>query len=425
MKCLFFIFILLTTSLAFAQAKKVAVVKMLRGEVEVMTIGRTVKLKIEDWIEVGSVVKTAEKSFVKLVFIDKSQMNIGPNSEVKIEKFSQNDPGVIDLVKGKIRSQVTKDYLQMGNSNKSKLFIKTPNAVLGIRGTHFMIYTNGVNTATVLFEGEILFNKLENRFTNNSEHLEEIVDRGVRISPGEFSVVEKNSTAPTVPSILNIKQREALEKNDTFDRRAPSSSEADEETKSVVPAGLSGKVVSNDSSILKNEISQVAGINLSSHDSSSSQDAEGFKEGDIFKPANGSIVHFESGKIIAPGADSALDANTNSYGLSPSVGSIAEDGSFVPASGGEITNDGKIITSVIGPNGKPLVIVTEPVAIKPLAPAIVSGHGVPTTSITTMTPPSILPSSPIPSGTAPLTEFVQQNTIRNRTIIVKPPSGSN
>ena len=34
------------------------------------------------------------------------------NSEMKIESFSGKDSGVIDLVKGKIRSQVTKDYLQ-------------------------------------------------------------------------------------------------------------------------------------------------------------------------------------------------------------------------------------------------------------------------------------------------------------------------
>src|SRR6476619_7588686 len=123
---LFLILIALTTT-AWAQ-KKVAVVKLLKGDVDILTLGKTSKLKVEDWVEDGSVVKTAEKSFVKLVFIDKSQMNIGPSSEMKIEKFGDKDSGVIDLVKGKIRSQVTKDYLQM-DRNKSKLFIKTPNAV--------------------------------------------------------------------------------------------------------------------------------------------------------------------------------------------------------------------------------------------------------------------------------------------------------
>jgi hypothetical protein len=136
----FLILIALMTTSAWA-SKKVAIVKLLKGEVDVLTLGKTTKLKVEDWVEDGSVVKTGEKSFVKLVFIDKSQMNIGPGSEMKIEKFGEKDSGVIDLVKGKIRSQVTKDYLQM-DRNKSKLFIKTPNAVMGVRGTDFLISTN-------------------------------------------------------------------------------------------------------------------------------------------------------------------------------------------------------------------------------------------------------------------------------------------
>lgn len=149
---------------------------------------------------------------MKLIFIDKSQMNIGPNSEMKIEKFDGKDSGVIDLVKGKIRSQVTKDYLQIQDRDKSKLFIKTPNAVMGIRGTDFMIATNGKNTSAVLFEGEVVFNRLDARGISNSRRLEDIVDRGVRMFPGEFSVVEANRNQPTIPSLLNVRQREVGEK---------------------------------------------------------------------------------------------------------------------------------------------------------------------------------------------------------------------
>ncbi len=108
MNSLFILVVMLFSLSAFAQTK-VAVVKLIRGEADVLTLGKTTKLKVDDWVENGSVVKTAEKSFVKLVFIDKSQMNVGPNSEMKIESFTGKDSGVIDLVKGKIRSQVTKD----------------------------------------------------------------------------------------------------------------------------------------------------------------------------------------------------------------------------------------------------------------------------------------------------------------------------
>src|SRR6187200_2126673 len=108
MRTFIFLFIIgvLSSTPALAQ-KKVAVVKLLRGDVDILTLGKTMKLKADDWVEEGAVVKTSGKSFVKLVFIDKSQMNVGPNSEMKIENFSGKDSGVIELVKGKIRSQVT------------------------------------------------------------------------------------------------------------------------------------------------------------------------------------------------------------------------------------------------------------------------------------------------------------------------------
>jgi hypothetical protein len=262
MKALTTILLILFSTTVLSQSK-VAVVKLLRGDVDVLTLGKTTKLKTNDWVESGAVIKTAEKSFVKLIFLDKSQMNVGPNSEMKIESFTGKDSGVIDLVKGKIRSQVTKDYLQIQDKDKSKLFIKTQNAVMGVRGTDFIISTNGKNTSTVLFEGEIVFNKLDQRGEIASSKLEEIVDRGVRMFPGEFSVMEENRPMPTVPSLLNIQQRVHLEKNEDFDSdRSPSNAKV-ETTKSVVPEGLNGMQVSNNSETLKSEVAQVVSADQS------------------------------------------------------------------------------------------------------------------------------------------------------------------
>lgn len=363
MKTLFLILLICATPLAFGQAKKVAVVKIVRGDVDVLSLGKTVKLKIDDWVEDGSVVKTADKSFAKLIFIDKSQMNIGPNSEMKIEKFAANDSGVIDLVKGKIRSQVTKDYLQM-DKGKSKLFIKTPNAVMGIRGTDFMISTNGKTTAAILFEGEVVFNKRDADSTTNTDKLENMVDRGVRMHPGEFSVVDQTRPEPTVPSVLNIEQRETLEKNHSFDR-APSNSGHEEAKKSVVPEGLDGKAVSNDSGSLNTEVAQTSGHSVK-HAESAGVNPDGYIAGDKVKPANGSFVHVESGIIIPPGKDSVLDTNTNSYIPGPETGKVAADGSFVPPPSMMITNDGQIFKTFTGLDGKPEVrLIPVPSPVKP------------------------------------------------------------
>ena len=95
-------FLIFTFSFSLSAQTKVAVVKIIRGEVELIDLGKPKKLKIDDWVQNGNIVKTADKSFVKLIFTDKSQMNIGPNSEMKIESFGGSDSGVIDLVKGNL-----------------------------------------------------------------------------------------------------------------------------------------------------------------------------------------------------------------------------------------------------------------------------------------------------------------------------------
>jgi hypothetical protein len=313
---------------------------------------------------------------VKLIFIDKSQMNIGPSSEMKIESFSGKESGVIDLVKGKIRSQVTKDYLQIKEKDKSKLFIKTQNAVMGIRGTDFMISTNGTNTATVLFEGEVVFNKLPERGEVSLARLEAIVDSGVRMFPGEFSVMEANKPMPTVPSLLNVQQREQLEKNKDMEAdRAPSNA-GSEPGKSVVPEGLSGQAVSNSSDALKSELAETAKAAPAEPSSSGAPggDPEGYVKGNLVKPANGSFVHLESGVVIPPGAGAVLDPNTNTFLPVPDAGRVAADGSYVPPKNVEITNDGKIIVTVTDS-------VTGAVVVKQVPPptpivsatAIVSG----------------------------------------------------
>ena len=357
---------------------------MLRGDVSVVSEGKTLKLNLEDWVVDGSVIKTAEKSFAKIIFVDKSQMNIGPASEMKIEKFSNEDAGVIDLVKGSIRSQVTKDYLQIKDRDKSKLFIKTPNAVMGVRGTDFMISTNGHSTSTVLFEGEIVFNKLSEVRELSSTRLESIVDSGVRIFPGEFSVVEQSRPEPTIPSVLNIQQREILEKNEHFESdRSPQSTGEDVAKKSVVPEGLNGQVVSNKPDALKQE---VVGTGSIENKTLPTSNAEGFVQGDKIKPANGSFVHMDSGIIIPPGPGAVLDKNTNSYIPSSEMGKVSADGTYVPPKNVEITSDGKILVSTKDASGANIV--------KEVAPPSPVVTATPVVQVGNSTAPAVNPALP-------------------------------
>jgi hypothetical protein len=354
----FIFFFVLTFSTAFAQ-KKVAIVSMLRGDAVVIEAGREKALAKEMWVTSGSTVKTKEKSVVKLTFVDKSTMNIGPNSQMKIEQFGGADSGVIDLVKGKIRSQVSKDYLQQDKS-KSKVFVKTQNAVMGIRGTDFMISTNGVNTSAVLFEGNVVFSNFDGGKNYDTNKLEQIVDSGERIMPGQFSVVSENQP-PTIPSSLNVQQLENLERNQTFEDK--SGSAEDKSAKSIVPPGLTGEQVGNNSEALKSEVKQVGADSAALNKPLSTEDARGFEQDGKIKPASGSFVHIDSGVVIPPPADAVFDQTTGTFIAGSNGGAVDDSGNYVPPKGVEISPEGKVEVVTTNAQGS---VVRKEIEIKPI-----------------------------------------------------------
>lgn len=344
-------------------SKKVAIVKLVRGNATFLSPdGEQGKITKGIWVKEGAVIKTEARSFVRLNFIDKSSMNVGPKSELKIEKFSKSEAGVINVLTGKIRSKVTKDYLKM-DKDKSKLFVKSRNAVMGVRGTDFLFSANkksGTSTA-ILFEGAIVFNKLEKGA--NSNDLESIVSKGRKIAPGQVSVASRNIKKPTVPAKLNKKQFESLNKNKDF---KVSKVKKGKKVKSVVPPGLSGEVVSAESKSLKEKIKKVIKVDVASKDSTDkpsapTQDSKGFVKGDDVKPADGVVVHVDSGLVIPPGSDSVYDSNTGEW-VSNTNGDISATGEYVPPEGFAVDDGGNLLK--VDETGKAKEIVV--VDIKPV-----------------------------------------------------------
>lgn len=349
-----FMILLLSAGAAWGQ-EKVAMVKMLRGKAAMVPVGgKSTPLAQDMEVPSGATVMTEDKSFVRLTFFsDKSTINVGPNSEMKIEHYGGGDAGVIGLVKGKIRSQVTKDYLQQQQAGtKSKVFVKTPNAVMGIRGTDFLISASeSGSTSAVLFEGDVRFSKLDEKvsFRNIPTHeLEKIADNGQTIHPGEFSQVLPELPSPTIPSVLNVKQLETMEKNNDFNADRSSGNLPAEVSKSIVPPGLTGATVANTPVALKAELSQAGAGTPSSTVAPSKVDmvaAAGFAVGNQIKPANGSFLHVDSGVVIAPPKDSVYDASSNSFIPSAGSGSVNTDGSYQPPKNVTITDSGRILVN--------------------------------------------------------------------------------
>lgn len=320
--------------------KNVAVVKFVRGTAKVQAPGDAlIQVKKGSWIKEGSVIKTASRSVVKLSFIDKSTMNIGPNSEMKVEKFAKDDAGVIEVLSGKIRSQVSKNYMDM-KKGKSKLFIKSKSAVMGIRGTDFIFATNKANgqSSAILFEGSVVFNKNDGR-RRGSEALEQLVDRGVRIKPGQFSVASRSMKKPTFPAKLDSRQFRALAKNVNMDANDV---QRKVKVRKVVPKGLPGDLVTSNIDDLKNEIKKQFKMDVEFTKKEIDMEvANGGERDGYIKPPDGSPLHIKSSSVLPLSSNSTFDSNTGEWRSQEF--NVDENGGIVPPEGYTITDEGKLL----------------------------------------------------------------------------------
>ncbi len=112
-------------------------VKIVKGDVQVKNQDGLNSVEQGARLKVNDVVVTQDKSFAKIQMVDDSVFTIGPNSEVKIEKFDYFDKNdrkmLINFLKGQMKGLI-KNKAKAGDLN-----LKTNLAVMGIRGTEFLM----------------------------------------------------------------------------------------------------------------------------------------------------------------------------------------------------------------------------------------------------------------------------------------------
>ena len=150
-------------------------------------------LKKGDKVDVGSIVVSEAGAYGQIKFIDKGEMIIRPNTEIKINAYSfdkldaKKDNVEIELVKGGLR-RLTGLVGKRGNLEADKT--KTPTATVGIRGTVFEALTCNNDCSDIgLANGEYFSTKTGQIAVDNGAG--EVV-----IGAGQFAKVETTITAP-------------------------------------------------------------------------------------------------------------------------------------------------------------------------------------------------------------------------------------
>ena len=125
-------------------AEPIGQVKTLSGKASVMRDGANVALNVGSKLFQKDTVSTGEKGQLGMTFIDNSMFSVGPDSELSLEQFRFNTT----TYKGAFKTRMKRGTLaavsgKIAKHNPGAMNVKTPSAILGVRGTKFVVEVEG------------------------------------------------------------------------------------------------------------------------------------------------------------------------------------------------------------------------------------------------------------------------------------------
>jgi hypothetical protein len=123
-----------------AHAGEAGRVKVSQGEVYIERSGKRIAAPVGAAIDVQDKVVTGADGSVGITFHDNSLLSAGPNSELVIERFvfdSTTHQGEFDTVLKKGTLAVVSGKIV--KQSPEAMRIKTPAAIMGVRGTEFVV----------------------------------------------------------------------------------------------------------------------------------------------------------------------------------------------------------------------------------------------------------------------------------------------
>ena len=125
-----------------AVAQEAGHVKVAKGAVQIERGGQKLPATLGAVVQAGDVVATGTDGSVGITFLDNSLLSAGPNSVLAIDRFAFDST----THQGSFESSLQKGTLAVVSGKLAKqspdaMKVKTPAAVLGVRGTEFLVRT--------------------------------------------------------------------------------------------------------------------------------------------------------------------------------------------------------------------------------------------------------------------------------------------
>jgi hypothetical protein len=123
-----------------ASAADIGQVKVAKGQVTIERQGTTIPATVGARLQVADTVKTGADGSVGITMDDDSLLSAGPNSALSLDRYafdSTTNQGRLDTSLNKGTLSVISG--RIAKQSPDAMTVRTPNAILGVRGTEFVV----------------------------------------------------------------------------------------------------------------------------------------------------------------------------------------------------------------------------------------------------------------------------------------------
>ena len=135
--------LILLAALGFAGAASAAdigLIKVANGAVEIQRGASKMPAKVGTAVQTSDVVVTGADGSAGITFTDNSLVSVGPNSVFAIEKYSFDSTTHAGQFVGNLRQgRLAAVSGKMVKQSPESMKIRTPSAIMGVRGTEFVV----------------------------------------------------------------------------------------------------------------------------------------------------------------------------------------------------------------------------------------------------------------------------------------------
>ena len=123
-----------------ALAADVGLVKVSKGNVQIERNGAKVAAPVGASVQASDVIMTGADGSAGITFTDNSLVSVGPNTVFAIDKYSFDSTTHAGEFEGSLRKgRLAAISGKMVKASPESMKIRTPSAIMGVRGTEFVV----------------------------------------------------------------------------------------------------------------------------------------------------------------------------------------------------------------------------------------------------------------------------------------------